>query len=115
VGGIFVRSVLKAYTLDLGFRPANLLLMGFDPPGEQYERGRSELFAQAALRRTSTIPGVQTATVAWDVPLTMMQPTMPVRDAGSQTPEVLPVAYNMVGPDYFHTLGITILAGRDFT
>jgi hypothetical protein len=28
---------------------------------------------------------------------------------------VLRAAYNMVGPDYFHTLGIAMLAGRDFT
>jgi predicted permease len=115
VGGIFARSVLKAYSVDLGLRPANLLIMGFDPPEERYGAGRSELFSQAALRRTSSLPGVQTATVAWDMPLTMMQSTMQVADAESRTSEVLQAAYNIVGPDYFHTLGITILAGRDFT
>ena len=115
VGGIFARSVLKAYSVDLGFRPANLLIMSFDLPEEQYDAGRSELFAQAALRRTSTVPGVQTATVAWDVPLTMMQSTMQVMDAESRTPGVLQATYNMVGPEYFRTLGIAILAGRDFT
>jgi predicted permease len=114
VGGIFVRSVLKAYSVDLGFRPANLLFMGFDAPGEQYGDGRSESFAQAALRRTSTLPGVEKATLAWDVPLTMMQSTTQVLDAESRTPEAIRAAYNMVGPDYFHTLGIAILAGRDF-
>jgi predicted permease len=114
VGGIFVRSVLKAYSVDLGFRPANLLFMGFDPPGEQYGDGRSESFAQAALRRTSTLPGVENATIVWDVPLTMMQSTTQVLDVESRAPEVLRAAYNMVGPDYFHTLGIAILAGRDF-
>jgi predicted permease len=114
VGGIFVRSLLKAYSVDLGFRPANLLFMDFDAPGERYGEGQIESFAQAALRRASTLPGIEKATMVWDVPLTMMQSTTQVLDAESPTPEVLRAAYNMVGPDYFHTLGIAILAGRDF-
>ncbi len=111
VGGIFARSVLKAYSVDLGFHPDELLIMGFDP-STQADTRQGE---QDALRQTLTLPGVQTATVAWDVPLTMMQSTARVTDAGSRSPEPLQAAYNMVGPDYFHTLGIAILAGRDFT
>jgi len=114
-GGIFARSVLKAYSVDLGFRPDHLLLMGFEPPERQDNAVRSELFAQAALRRSSALPGVASATVAWDVPLTMMQSTTQLRDAASPAAEPLHATYNMVGPDYFRTLGITILAGRDFT
>ena len=111
VGGIFARSVMKAYSVDLGFRPDELLIMGFDP-STQSDARQGE---QDALRQTLTLPGVQTATVAWDVPLTMMRSTLEVTDAESRSPEPLEVAYNMVGPDYFHTLGIAILAGRDFT
>ena len=111
VGGIFTRSLLKAYSVDLGFHPDQLLIMGFDP-STQTDTWQGE---QDALRQTLTLPGVQTATVAWDVPLTTMQSTLRVTDAESRSPEPLQVAYNMVGPDYFHTLGITILAGRDFT
>ena len=111
VGGIFTRSVLKAYSVDLGFRPDELLIMGFDP-STQFDAWQGE---QDALRQTLTLPGVQTATVAWDVPLTMMQSTLRVTDAESRSPEPLQVPYNMVGPDYFHTLGIAILAGRDLT
>ena len=114
-GGIFARSVLKAYRVDLGFRPADLLIMSYNLPQAQYSEGRSQIFAEAALRRTSTVPGVLSATVAWEMPLTMMRSTMPVMDAESHNAERLQVAYNMVGPDYFHTLGIAILAGRDFT
>ncbi len=114
VGGIFARSVLKAYGVDLGFRPADLLIMSYDLPKEQYNDGRGQLFSEAALRRISSAPGVQTATLARDVPLTM-QSTMHVVDEENRNPEGLQVAYNMVGPDYFRTMGIAILAGRDFT
>jgi len=110
-GGIFARSLLKAYSVDLGFRPDNLLMMSFDPFGTQFDPWQSE---QDALRQTLTLPGVQTATVGWDVPLTMTQATMRLTDAASQSPQTLQVAYNMVGPDYFQTLGIAILSGRDF-
>lgn len=114
-GGVFARSLLKAYRVDVGFRPDNLLIMGFDPPAEQSGAVDGEAFTRAALRRSSALPGVETATVAWDVPLTMMQSTTQVRDAENRIPEALRATYNLVGPDYFHTLGITILAGRDFT
>ena len=113
-GGIFARSVLKAYRVDLGFRPADLLIMSYDLPKEQYNDGRGQLFCEAALRRISSTTGVQTATVAREVPLTM-QSTMHVVDAESHSSEGLQAAYNMVGPEYFHTMGIAILAGREFT
>ena len=104
-------SVWKAYSVDLGFRPGRLLFMAFDPPSQQYDAARSELFAQAALRRISTFPGIETATVAWDVPLTMMQSTTQVTDAESLRPR-RSARPSLVGPDYFHTLGIALLAGR---
>ena len=114
-GGILARSVMKAYSTDLGFRPDHLLLMSFEPPERRYDDSRSRLFVQDALRRSAALPGVESATVAWDVPLTMMQSTTQVRDAALEGGETLHATYNMVGPDYFHTLGITMLAGRDFT
>ncbi len=113
VGGIFARSILKAHSVELGFRPTDLLIMSFDVPREHYNDARSQIFLEAALRGVSTVAGVETVTVARDVPLTMMHSTMQVADAESR--EVLRAAYNMVGPAYFHTLGIAILAGREFT
>ena len=56
MGGVFARTVWKAYSVDLGFRPDHLLLMAFEPPAQQYDAAQSELFAQAALRRSSTFP-----------------------------------------------------------
>ena len=115
VGGIFARSVLKAYSVELGFRPDDLAIMSFDVPREHLNDARNQDFIEAALRGVSSVPAVETATLARDVPLTMMHPTMQVADAESRTPEVFRAAYNVVGPDYLRTLGITILAGRDFT
>jgi putative ABC transport system permease protein len=115
VGGIFARSILKAYSVELGFRPADLTIMSFEVPREHLNDARNQIFIQAALRGISTVAGVETATVARDVPLTMMHSTMQVADAESHALGVFRAAYNMVGPDYFHTLGIAILAGREFT
>ena len=113
-GGIFARSVMKAYRVDLGFRPGHLLLMSFDLPKEKYNEGRSQLFSETALRKVSSLAGVESATVVWNLPLTI-QAAMPVADAESRTPVEVQAGYNMVGPDYLRVLGIGVLAGRDFT
>ena len=88
--------------------------MSFDLPKEKYNEGRSQLFSETALRKVSSLAGVESATVVWNLPLTI-QAAMPVADAESRTPVEVQAGYNMVGPDYLRVLGIGVLAGRDFT
>jgi len=113
-GGLFTRSVIRAFRVDLGFRPGGLLVMSYDLPAEQYSDTRGQLFCEAALRRIASTTGVEAATVARDAPLTV-QSTMRVLDTENRNSEGLLAGYNLAGPDYFHTLGIAVLAGRDFT
>ncbi len=104
-GGLFGRSLLRAYSLDLGFRSDHLLSMSFSLPLD-YAGDRAQKFYDAMLREVFGVRGVVSATYAAEMPLS------PVRSAGQA--DRLAVNYNMVGPEYLRTVGITLLAGRDF-
>lgn len=111
-GGLFVHSLLNAYAIDLGFRPADLLTMAFELPQDKSGGEQPVRFLQGELERISSLAGVETATVAMDLPLTMMRSTISVTDPAS-TSGPIPVTYNMVGPNYLRTLGISLMSGRD--
>ena len=104
-GGLFGRSLLRAYSLDLGFRSDHLLVMNFSLP-MQYTGDRAQQFYDAMLRNVTAVRGVESATFAAEIPLSMVRST---GRAGQLT-----VNYNMVGPDYLRAAGIPLLAGRDF-
>lgn len=104
-GGLFGRSLLRAYSLDPGFRSDHLLVLSFGLPG-QYTGDRAQQFNDAILRQIAAIPGVSSATFAAELPLS------PVHSTGQV--QSLSVNYNMVGPAYLRTLGIALMAGRDF-
>ncbi len=111
-GGLFGRSLLKAYAIDPGFRADHLLAVTFSPPIDFAARRAG--FNQALLRAGSSQPGVESATLMMELPLSGVHTTLQVQDA-SQIAAPLTVDYNMVGADYARTMGIALAAGRDFT
>jgi putative ABC transport system permease protein len=106
-GGLFARTLGKAYTIDLGFRPKNLLLVDYNFRQSQIasvERVRS--FKQELVRQLADIPGVESAAIA-DPPLTSFRRTISVSD-------FLTVQFEYVGAGFFPTMGIPVLRGREF-
>lgn len=68
-GGLFERSVMRAWSVDLGFRTEGLLTAGFSapPPGSAAaERLRSA--QRVLIQRLRAMPGVESATLASDLP-----------------------------------------------
>lgn len=114
-GGLFARSLMKAYSIDLGFRRENLLTMSFDLPAEKYPAERRQELFQNLLRQVSSTPGVQSAAVAALVPLSGVHYVgLKVSDA-DQASEPFQVDYNVIGPAFFETTGIALISGREFT
>lgn len=111
-GGLFGRSLLKAYAIDPGFRADHLLSLAFNPPADYAPRVAS--LKQGLLRAGATQPGVASATLAMEVPLSGVHASATVSAAGASMAP-LTVYYNLVGPDYTRTLGVALAAGRDFS
>jgi predicted permease len=72
----------------------------------QYTGDRAQQFYDGMRRQLAAVPGVESGSFAAELPLSMVHTTAHVGE--------LSVNYNMVGPDYLRTLGIALVAGRDF-
>ena len=115
--GLFLNSFLRLERASLGFDPRNLLSMRIGLRGQQYSSPEKvTLFYKSLLERTRGLPGVRASVAANDLPLTSGFDIRFVI-AGQPRPALgeEPTALNrVVTTNYFRTMGIHLLAGRDF-
>lgn len=118
IAGLFMRSLERSAHTDLGFNPNHVVTMMMDPGEIGYNVDRSLAFYQDLLPRMRSLPGVVSATVAQSIPMGMLDhgsDTLTIEGytppAGQAAPEV---ENNIIGTDYFETLQIPILEGRQF-
>ncbi len=116
--GLFTRSLTRAESIDLGFDPHNVLNVSLDPGLQGYTQPRAEALCRELLRRTQTLPGVRSASLAFSIPLGYYNNGAPVyaeAQAPSPAQHVPGATSNAVTPDYFTTMRMRILEGRAFT
>lgn len=113
-GGLFARTLFKAYSADFGFRPSNLLALSFDPRSE-FTGDRGQHLVEDLRRQISLIPGVRSVTLGSNLPLSMTHYSLHIVDASNPIAVPLSLDANIVGPDFFRTVGITLIAGREFS
>src|SRR5882672_2066245 len=70
IAGLFVRSLRQAYRADPGFDSHDVLLASFDPFLSGYDEIRGREFYRRLVERVSTLPGIESATLARRLPLT---------------------------------------------
>jgi predicted permease len=116
--GLFMRSLAQAKSIDLGFNPHNVLNVGVDPGLQGYEQPRAEAFFREFLRRAKALPGVDSASYAYTVPMNYYSTAADIYAEGqaSALGKKIPSAgYNVVSPEYFTVMQVPILQGRAFT
>jgi predicted permease len=117
--GLFTRSLTNAEAIDLGYDPHHVLNVNLDPKLQGYDQPHAEAFFQELLRRAKALPGVESASLAFSVPLGYYGDGTTVYVEGQApqpTDKRLPGAgYNCVTPDYFSTMRMKIVSGRAFT
>jgi putative ABC transport system permease protein len=112
-----LRSFARLLAVNLGFRSDHLLTMTLNfPTGKFTKPGESVPYVRQIVRVVRAIPGVQSASASLYAPLTDLKgetivhtDTMP---PGS--PQAMAQG-NQAAPGYFQTLGIPLVAGRDFS
>jgi len=118
VAGVLVKSKMRLEQVDPGFDPGSTLTASISLPDKTY--GKSEQivqFKQELLRRLRAVPGVESASLVFGLPLTgfgysssFSIDSVPVPDGVSQSAQL-----RLVSADYFSTQKIPIVAGRGFT
>ena len=115
--GLFLRSLNGQLDLDPGFRSQNTLIVSVNlSDGARDASDGQRLYASIA-DRVAGLPRVESAAWTSVVPFGIMRMRRSVFAVGSiiaQT-DLVPVDANVVGPDYFKTLGVTIVRGRAFS
>jgi predicted permease len=112
---LFLRSLANARVIDPGFDPAGIVDVRIDLGSRQLDSARGVDFYRRLLERANAVPGVLSATLAAIVPLggSNMQTGMWTPEATEDRASLFPY-FNVVADDYFRTLGIDLVAGRDF-
>jgi hypothetical protein len=113
--GLFTRTLQKLRSVDAGFRQDQVLVVRVST-GPAYPEARKRALYEELNARFGALPAVQSVSMSMDSPggdLSMGAGiTIPGRPA---EPEDAPQVYhNYVGPRFFETMGIPVLAGRDF-
>ncbi|MGD0696422.1 MAG: ABC transporter permease [Terriglobia bacterium] len=109
---LFLHSLWNGFSIDLGFRPENLLIVRLDTTAQGYSKERSALFFQQLEERVSALPGVRSASIVAPLPLGIYSSGSQVSVPG--TSRTVDANRHVVGPRFFETMGIPILRGRSF-
>ena len=117
--GLLITSFLNLRKLDPGYRAENLLTAKIQLSELKYpDTARRIPFFDELSRRVQALPGVESAAVASNLPLTYNGDSMPIGVEGIADPppgQAPDVVFRTVSPGYFQTMGIALLQGRDFT
>jgi putative ABC transport system permease protein len=115
--GLFVRSMQSAQRIDPGFESKKLFVFAFDLGALHYDEGRGQQYFRVAIDRAKAVPGVESATIASNFPLGggLGRTVFPEgQDEASGYRGTL-TQLNDVDTNFFRTLRIPLVGGRDFT
>jgi predicted permease len=115
--GLFLKSLSNLRNLGPGFPVKRLIGVNLNPLALGYNAERTKLFYRQLTENLRTVPGVQSVGLAavrilknneWDNWVTI--------EGYTPKPGDRPDAFmNSISPNYFGTLGVPVVAGRDFT
>ncbi|MGA3323808.1 MAG: ABC transporter permease [Terriglobia bacterium] len=116
--GLFLRTLTNLSNLGPGFPAERLVGFNIDPSLGGYTPDRAKIFYQQVTESLRLIPGVQSVGLAgvrilendeWDSGMTV-EGYNPAKQEDRAEPYM-----NQISPNYFATLGVPIVLGRDFT
>ena len=115
--GLFARSLYNLKTLDTGYQTEHLITFHVDPALNGYDQPRIKRFYDQLLQDVRQTPGVQSASVAQVAVLTgnASSRTVQVQGYESKSGENMNPWTNEIAPDYFRTVGMPLVVGREFT
>jgi predicted permease len=117
IAAIFLRSIQQQYNIDPGYQTRHLGIFMLYPGQAGYDQSRTEQFYKQVREAVSSLPGISSLSWASNMPLWGRKETGLLLEGQEQRKKSDPVSavVNTIDLDYFSTLGISFVAGRDFT
>jgi putative ABC transport system permease protein len=117
--GLLLRSFAKMREVDIGFQPSGLLTANLAVSEQKYpDEPRQVALILQVVERARALPGVQSASAVFGLPLDEMVSRSMLRVEGRPAPapnEADSALYRQITPGYFKTMGTSLIAGRDVT
>jgi predicted permease len=116
--GLMLRSLAHLLEDNPGFRPDHLVTLRFYVPDREFEGNGRNRFGPELAERIAHFPGVESAAATFVDPFLWggfqrgftVEGHAPISNAEADT-----VYYQEIGPNYFHTMGVPLMQGRDFS
>ena len=118
--GLLTRSFSKLHSVDLGINAGGIQTFSLSLPETRYATPiERDQFMRELLRRANTLPGVESAAAAFDIPLASFNYGITVsaldgRRLSDEEQDRMTLQVRVVTPEFFATLGIPVLRGRAF-
>jgi predicted permease len=116
--GLLTRTLANLKDFYPGFDRDNVLLFSVNPAIIGYQDAALAPLYEQLLNRLRPLPGVRSVSLSVHPPLSTNVSSSPVRvqgPASAQADDLTSVNVEPVGPDYFHTMEIPLLRGRDIS
>jgi predicted permease len=115
VAGLFVRSFQKLTQVQLGYDREHLLLFSVDAVTSGYKGPGARQLYQSLLDRIGTVPGVRGVTLSHNGLFSHSESAdeISIEAYTPKSGQEMHARFDAAGPNYFSTIGIPVLAGRE--
>ena len=114
--GLFIRSFLSAQQIELGFNEHNVAIASYDLFTAGYSKESGAEFHRLLEAKLEALPGIQSVALSSREP-GLSPGSTSVKPEGyvSQTNETMETPMAIVTPNYFRTMQMPLVQGREFT
>jgi putative ABC transport system permease protein len=117
--GLMLRSLMELQSREPGFEPRGVLTLRLALPQAKYDADEKiAAFYGRLVDEVGALPGVESAATVLGLPFSGTHAGFTYMIYGEEPPppgQEYQASFQAVSPGYFDTLGIPLLAGRDFT
>ncbi|MEX2285116.1 MAG: ABC transporter permease [Gemmatimonadota bacterium] len=113
MAGLMLRAMLNLRNGDTGVVESGLLTAELDLTTLNLPEGQGKLLYDRIRERMAGLPGVESATLSAMVPSVGRQWVTGATFPEAESKEMVSINYNVIGLDYFSTLGVPLMRGRD--
>jgi len=116
--GLLVRTFAELRRVDVGFGTSNLLVLRITPDAARYRTGPQTIdYYRRVLNSLRDLPALTSVAAVTALPMSTIGSdfTRPYWPEGNDGKQVSEASIRMATPGYFTTLGLPVMAGREFT